>query len=188
LSVAKPIGLIVILLAGACVSVPAGKGSREAEKAPIRGGVLEFQVASYDGAEVKGRVLVGATVDPLMIDGRLRDLWDVELSNLRECGKTEFLAVSALESFYPPRRPDQLIMLRPGYWYAGNVSFMLLFDSAKKGLGPECFEAELVALDINSRVVAKLPIRVVQTDKPPAWLVGGGKTEPKPPPSDAGTP
>jgi hypothetical protein len=176
----------LLLLSGACASTPGDRGSREAKQAPLRGGVAEFRVTSYDGSDLKGRVLIGATVDPLMIDGRMYEWKDVELEKVRECGKTEVLKYWVMEYLPPPPRPDEVVTLSRGYWHGANVYFPL-FDKNKTGLGPDCFEAELVIRARGLRVAARLPIRVVRTDKPPA-TPDGGTEEPKTPPSGAGAP
>jgi hypothetical protein len=103
----RPLALAFLLLTGACAATPGDRGAQEAPRTPLRGGVAEFRVTSYDGGDLKGRVLLGATV----------------------------LVVSAL----------------------------------------------------GGRVAARLPIRVVRTDKP-VVPPDGGAEEPKPPPSDAGAP
>ena len=182
----KAVGFVLILLTGACASTPEARGSREAEQKPLRGGIAEFKVLSYNGELVEGRVLLGATIDPLVIDGRLFDAFNVELQNLRACGRKELVEFQTIEPLFPPPRPDQIITIRPGYWYGGKVKLMLLNSSAT-GIGLECFEAELVVTDNAGRVAARLPIRVVRTDKPPA-KPDGGTEEPKPSASDAGAP
>jgi hypothetical protein len=184
MQITRPLALAFLLLTGACASTPRERGSQEAAKTPLRGGVAEFRFTSYDGRRLKGRVLLGATVDPLVIDGRLLEDREVELKKVRACGKTEVIEHYIVDRFSPPR-PDQIVTLRRGYWHGANVHFFL-WDK-QTGLGPDCFEAELVVRARGGRIAATLPIRVVRTDKPPA-PPDAGIEDPKPPPSDAGTP
>ena len=166
MQIGRPAALALILLTGACTSTPQTAGSRVPAKEPLRGGIAEFQVTSYDGVYLKGRVLIGATVDTLVIDGRLHVSWDVRVTNMHACGKSERVRFWSIEPlFFAPPRPDEIITLRPGYWYGGNVTFLLANDEAK-GIGLTCFEAELLVLARGSRVAARLPIRVVRTDPP----------------------
>jgi hypothetical protein len=181
----RPVAFAILLLTGACASTPGDRGSREVAKKPLRGGIVEFRVTSYDGYDLKGRVLLGATVDTLVIDGRLYEGIDVDVAKVRACGKTELLTYWAPDWLSPPPRPDEIVTLRRGYWHGENVLFPLFF--ATTGLGPDCFEAELMVRALDRRVAATLPIRVVRTDKPPA-PPDRGTEEPKPPPSDAGAP
>lgn len=155
------------LLASACTPTGRAGGPRAATKGPLRGGVAEFQVISYDGRVLDGRVLVGATIDTLVIDGRLYEWWDVEVDKIRECGKKELVQFSTVETFRRAPRPDEIVTLRSGYWYGGKMSFLLANDEGK-GINLECFEAELVVLARGSRVAARQSIRVVRTDTPKA--------------------
>lgn len=91
---------LLILLTAACAS-----SSREA-KPPLRGGVAEFQITSFDGKTLEGRILIGATVDPLVIDGRLYDIVTVEPTNMRECGKKERVSFWSIEPFL--RHPGRM--------------------------------------------------------------------------------
>jgi hypothetical protein len=185
--VTRWLALAFLLLTGACSSTPGDRGSRELAKKPLRGGVLEFRVTSYDGHDLKARVLLGATIDPIVLDGRLYENLDVELRNARACGKTEVLKHWVWETLHPPPRPDQLVTLNKGYWYGADLYFPLFDEESSTGPGPDCFEADLVMLDNDARVAAKLPIRVARTDKPPAQP-NGITQEPKGSPSEAGAP
>jgi hypothetical protein len=176
--------LVFLVFTGACASTPGDRGAQEAAKKPLRGGVAEFRVTSYDGSRLKGRVLVGATIDTLVIDGRLVEDSDVELEKVRACGKTEVIEHITVDRFAPPR-PDEIVTLKRGYWHGWNATFFLWDEET--GLGPDCFEAELGVNALDGRVAATLPIRVVRTDKPPA-TPDGGAAAPMPPPSDAGAP
>src|SRR5262245_26325082 len=97
MQIVKLAGLAFLLLSGACASTPGNRGSQAAEPIPLRGGVAEFRVSSYNGRVLKGRVLLGATIDTLVIDGRLYEWKDVELEKVRECGKKEELTYWAME-------------------------------------------------------------------------------------------
>lgn len=46
----------------ACASAPGDIESPSKPKAPIRGGIAEFKLSSFDGEIAKGRVLVGVTI------------------------------------------------------------------------------------------------------------------------------
>lgn len=157
---------LLLLATTACASTSGDRKARAPAKKPLRGGVAEFRVTSYDGRVLEGRVLVGATVDPLVIDGRLPEWFAVSLDEVRECGKTELLDFWSVETFLPPPRADEIITLRPGYFYGGDVSFPLLDRKNKGGVGAPCVEAVLVVRARGMGVAAKLPIRVVRTETP----------------------
>jgi hypothetical protein len=181
---ATTLAVAFLLLTGACASTPGERGSQEAANKPLRRGIAEFRLTSYDGHHLEGRVLLGATVDPLVINGRLIEDRDLELEKVRACGTTELLEYYVVDRV-GPNRPEDVITLPRGYWHGTNA-FFLLWDK-QTGLGPDCFQATLVVRVRDSRIAATLPIRVVRTDKPPA-PPDGGTGEPKPPASDAGAP
>jgi hypothetical protein len=185
--ITKPGALALVLMTSACASNLGDGRLRKAPKEPLRGGVAEFQVISYDGDTVKGRVLLGATIDPLVIDRRIIPPINVEVKNLQLCdNKKDPFQYIEFDVSAPPRRPEDIITVRPGYWYGGKISYWL-FAAKQTGPGPDCFEAELVVRALDGRVAARLPIRVVRTDKPPAAPAGGTEA-PKPRASDAGAP
>ncbi len=139
--------------------VPAHDGSVTS----IQGGMAEFKLNSFDGERVKGRLLLGATVEPLVIDARLREWIDVELRDLRTCGDKQVLEYF-LPDFYAPRSEmDTALMLQPGFLYGKDLSFFL-FSKLRMKLLPQCFEADLWVWSLDRRVITKHPISVRRTD------------------------
>lgn len=156
--------LAFLLFACACASNPGEKSLEQIDKKPLKGALAEFKVISYDGRILKGRLLLGATIDPVVVDGRLFEWIDVGLENIRECAKTEALKHWVYEAIPQAPREDELIRVQPGYWYGVNLNY-LLFQERATGLGPACFEAEVVVLAVDGRVAAKVPIRVMRSDQ-----------------------
>ena len=155
--------LVSLLLTGtACASNRGSNSSLEAAKKPLRGGVAELQVTSYDGETIKGRFLLGATVDPVIIDRHLVESGNVELTSLRACGKKDRVPHVEFDMVLPPLQPDDIIAIRPGYWYGKNLSYWLFIEK-RTGLGPECLEAELVVRALDGREAARIPIHVIRT-------------------------
>src|SRR4051794_16549118 len=97
---------LAILLTGACASTPGDRGSQETEKKPLRGGSVEFRLTRYDGRNFEGRVLLGATVDPLVVDREWLEGADVELRKVRACGKTELLEYIQADAWLVGERED----------------------------------------------------------------------------------
>jgi len=191
MSIAKVMVLALLALTSACASTSTytGSTSRAVANRPLRGGIAEFQVTSYDGETIKGRVLLGATIDPLVIDGRLFPYGDVDMDMriLRACGKRDRVGYIQFDIFAAPAQPDQIVTVRPGYWYGRTITYDL-FNKKVTGLGPDCLETDLIVRALDGREAAKIPIRVVRTDKAPPPPDEGSPAEPKPPASNAGTP
>jgi hypothetical protein len=155
---------LLITGTGACASTPWDAGLPRAAKQKIAGGVAELRVTSFDGRDLTARVLVGATVDPLVLDRQMTPWSNVELNKIRACDTKEPLKHSRWEYFFLPAPGEDVVTVPRGYWWGGNVFFML-FEGRKKSK-PDCFEAELVVLDTNGRVAATQTVRVVNTEKP----------------------
>ncbi|UQA57826.1 hypothetical protein [Polyangium aurulentum] len=160
----KPALVALLLATTACSSTSSDRQARAPTPKPLKGGIAEFSVTRYDGRFLEGRVLIGATVDTFTLDGRLPEWFAVSLEDVRECGKPELLDFWSIETFLPPPRPDELVTLRPGHWYGGNVSFPLLDRKKVNGVGAPCVEGNLVVRARGMGVAAKLPIRVARTD------------------------
>jgi len=182
--VTKLFALAFLFLPCACASTRAFPVEPKPPQTPLRGGIAEFRLTSYDGSRLRGRVLLGATIDTLVIDGRLVEDGTVEIERARACGTAEVREHYIFDSFDSPR-PDQIVTLTKRYWHGSDVYF-ILWDK-ETGFGPDCFEADLVVNALDGRIAAMLPIKVMRTDKPPAPPAGAAEA-PKAPAPEPGAP
>ena len=160
--------------------------------------ILEVQDIQYDGWILSGRVLVSPEEGQLRLDRRLIPNIHVEIRRVSDCryGNVTFIRVDVIA---PRARPEDLLVLEPGYWYGKTVHFGL-FDEHFTGLGPECVEADIILVS-GGRSVARQRIRAVrplrqaldggmQVDggvQEEPQLDGGPREEPQPT-RDAGPP
>lgn len=156
--------LALLILTGACAS---NGVVAVAPKTPIQGGIMEFALHSFNGKTMKGRLLLGATIDEFEVDARLIEDVHIELRQVRRCGTSELLKYWAADWYLEPPRPDQQIAVRPGYWYGADLEFKL-FDASLQQPEPNCFEADVWVWSLDRRIIAKHPIHVERTDNPPA--------------------
>jgi hypothetical protein len=158
--------VFVMIGTTACALDPFNRRStiKVASDKPPVGGIVEFRLTSYDGKDLDGRVLVGATVDPLVIDRRLPANIDVELDKLRACDQPELLKHLVFEALLSPAKDDELVTLLPGYWFGKEIHFGLFDEKLKTRPGPDCLEADLVVRAADFQVVARLPIRAHRTN------------------------
>jgi hypothetical protein len=161
----RSIAFAVIVLNGACASTSSDIEPPKVPKPPLQGGIAEFTLSSFDGVTLEGRILLGATIDPLVIDSRLNEWIDVEVRDIRTCDSQERLVYYHVDRHVHTPRPDQIITIQPGHWYGAKRSF-LFFGPDLKQPKPECFEGELMVWAEGSRIAAKRSIRVTRTDKP----------------------
>ncbi len=124
---------------------------------------LEVQDIQYDGLGLSARVLVSPESGPLRLDRRLIPGFDVELWGVSDC---KYGAVGSIreDGIVPPARPEDLLVLEPGYWYGRTVHFGP-FDEHLTGLGPECIEAYIRLFSFDGKPVARQRIRA---ERPPA--------------------
>jgi hypothetical protein len=149
---------------------------------------LEVQDIQYDGVELSARVLVSPESGPLRLDRRLIPGFDVELWGVSDC---KYGAVGSIrvDGLVPPARPEDLLVLEPGFWFGRTVQFAP-FDT-RLGLGPECVEAYIRLFSFDGKPVARQRIRAV---RPPTRTEDGGVPQEEglwiepPPAEDAGSP
>ncbi len=157
-----------LLLLAACAPALDNSSAHDASKPPLRGGLAEFKLSSFDGEVFEGRLLLGASVDPLIIDARMMEYVYVEIWNVQTCDTKKPLEYYEMDAFYPPARADQVITIAPGSWYGTTVNFLLFGKTIKDQPKPDCFDAELRIRVKDGRMAAALPIHVIRTDKAPA--------------------
>lgn len=161
--VTKITAVFLLLLNGACGPKYVDLEPRQIPQTPLLGGIAEFTLSSFDGETLKGRVLLGATKDTLVIDGRLMEYIYVELKNYRTCDKADRLPHYDYDFIHPPIKEDEIITIKPGFWYGANVTFNI-FDKKESPNLPSCFEADLVVRVRDGRIAAS---RVIRIDKSP---------------------
>lgn len=175
------LGVAALLVMAACTGLPFF--GRKSPSPPDRGAIevarrviLEVQDIQYDGETLSARVLVSPEGGRLHLDKRLIPTVHVEVRGVSDC---KYGAVESIRADVLARRarPEDGLVLEPGYWYGRTVHFGL-FDEHLTGLGPECIEAE-VSFVSGGRRVARQRIRAV---RPPRQPPEGG------PPMDGGVP
>lgn len=135
----------------------------------------EVQDIRYDGWTLSARVLVSPEEGQLRLDRRLIPTIHVELKYVSDC---KYGAVASIRAdlLAPMARPEDLLVLEPGYWFGTTVRFGL-FGEHITGLGPECVEADISLRSFDHQFVARQRIRAVR----PASVDGSTQ-------SDGGTP
>jgi hypothetical protein len=202
------LGFASLLLMAACTGFPFF--GRKPPSSPDRGTIqdaghmdaripprtmMEIQDIQYDGWTLSGRVLVSPEEGQLRLDRRLIPTIHVEIRRVSECEHGSVTSIRG-DLIAPRARPEDLLVLEPGYWYGTTVRFKL-FSEYFTGLGPECVQADIILLSFDGKRVARQRIRAV---RPPQATDGGtqldggmqpldgGMQEAPPSPPDAGAP
>lgn len=166
------LGVASLILVAACGGIPfwSREGARPATddtQVPPRIKV-EFQDVHYDGRVLSGLVLISPEGKSLRLHKRF--LPDVQ--QVADCARRPTVSI-IMDYFGSMPRPDDLLILEPGYWYGRRVSFTL-FDEYFTGIGPECIDARLLISSFDGQLVAGVPIRAV---RPPVPETDGGVPE-----------
>lgn len=145
--------------------------------------VMEVQDVQYDGLALFGRVLISPVSGNLRLDKRLIPTVAVNVGPVSNCDSDQPVTYVKACVLPPPARPEDFLLLEPGYWYGRTVRFSL-FDEDLTGLGPECIETDIFLVTGGKRVASQR-LRAMRTlAQTPD---GDVPREPRPTP-DAGSP
>lgn len=131
--------------------------------------VLEVQDIHYDGWTLSARVLISPESGPLRLNRQLIPTVHVQLWGVSDCKSGAVASLNA-DLLVPRPRPEDLLVVEPGYWYGRTVSFKP-FDEHFTGIGPECVEAYLRLFSFDGQPVTRQRIRAV---RPAAQDADGG--------------
>ncbi|WP_164007704.1 hypothetical protein [Pyxidicoccus trucidator] len=102
---------------------------------------VELQDIRFDGQSLSGRLLVTAEEGSLLLDTRLIESVVLTTESVVECGTGRKLSFLEMDVLARPPRDEDLLMLKPGYWYGKDVRIPLFTEGLN---GPEvaCIEVE----------------------------------------------
>jgi hypothetical protein len=146
---------------------------------------LEMQDIRYDGQTLSGRILVGAVGGALRLDRRLISSASVNVDAVSDCMTGSPVTFLLVDGFPPAPRDEDLLILKPGYWYGARVLFPLFSERFMGKAGPECIEADVSLLSYGGEPVGNTHIRAVRPHPSP---VDAGALEDVGASPDAGAP
>ena len=134
---------------------------------------LEFLDSRYDGLSLSGRFLVGATEGPVRLDKRLIENLSVNVKSVATCGTSEPLGFFITDSFAPPPKPEDLLVVTPGHWYGVDFDYPLFDERKANPPKPDCIEVTLSLNSFDRTPLGELRVRAERASSPPV--------EPQPP-------
>jgi hypothetical protein len=141
---------------------------------------MELQNIDYDGEALRGRLLIGAQDGTIRIDKRLIENISLSLKGVSNCASGQELYFIRAGVVAPPLREEEILALKPGYWYGKDVRVSLFDQHLLETQGrPECIDVDLM-LHVLEGKSALLRVRAMLT---PSSGEGSGAPAP-----DAGTP
>ncbi|HYO57964.1 hypothetical protein [Archangium sp.] len=167
---------VALLLLGGCAGFPFFRTPTPAAEAqgnvsnpePPPQAVLELQNVRYDGQTLTARLLVGTAQGTLRLDKRLIENVSVGVDAVTQCATGQPVEFLIADRFPEPAREEDLLVLKPGYWYGADVRFPL-FDANLNGQqGPECIQVALSLQAYGGGTVASTNVRAMQATQPPS--------------------
>jgi hypothetical protein len=162
-----------------------GAPARPTERVSAR---VELQEARYDGKDLSGRLLISPVDGNLCLDKRLVTSFVLTTESVVECSTGRDLGVIIADVLAPRRQEEDVLVLKPGYWYGKDVSIFLYSEQLTGKPSPGCVEAEFTFHALNVTQAARLRVRVTRTAEPapvagaPATGAALAPGQPAPPP------
>jgi hypothetical protein len=128
---------------------------------------LEIQDVSYDGEDLRGRLLISPVGNNLRIDKRLIESFDLTVKSVVKCDTGEALPYVIMDVLAPALREEDILILKPGFWYGKDIRIFLFAEHATKQPGPQCFEAEIAYHALDVRNAARVHVRAERAAPPP---------------------
>lgn len=129
---------------------------------------LEMQDIRYDGQTLSGRIMVGAVRGDIRLDRRLISSASVNVDSVSDCMTGSPVTFLLVDGFPPAPRDEDLLILKPGYWYGTEVRFPLFSERFMGRAGPDCIEADVSLLSYSGEPVGSVHIRAVRPLQSPS--------------------
>ncbi len=126
---------------------------------------LEMQDISYDGENLHGRLLISPIGTELRIDKRLIESADLTVDSIVKCDTGEALPSVIMDVYAPVPREEDILILKPGFWYGKEIRIFLFAEHATHQPNPQCFEAEIAYHSLDVKNAARIHIRA---ERPPS--------------------
>jgi hypothetical protein len=143
---------------------------------------LEMRDTQYDGYTLSGRLLVGAAAGRICLDKRLIVNASVNVDSVQDCSTGLPVTFIHADHFPKPPRPEELVLLPPGYWY-GRQIHLRLFSPILGLRGPDCVEVVLSIHPARDASLGRLTLRAALPPDPASPTEAPTDVQPSP---DAG--
>jgi hypothetical protein len=83
---------------------------------------MEMQDIRYDGKNLSGRLLISPLAGSLCLDKGFIEEFALVLDAVSECETGRHLGFFVADVLAPPLKEEDVLVLKPGYWYGKDVS------------------------------------------------------------------
>ena len=138
------------------------------EPAQVR---LELQDIHYDGWSLRGRFLITPEAGSIRLDKRLIESTALSMKSVTDCNTGRPVEFMVMDVFAKPPREEDVLLLKPGYWYGKDIRLPLIAEAPDRQRGPACIHAEIEFHSLEKtptllHVRAEIPARS-ETEAPP---------------------
>ncbi len=134
-----------------------GKPDSTPERRPPAAALL--QDIQCDGETLSGRFLLTAAEQGLLLDKRLIETAYLTAESVSSCETGQPLPFVVMDVYAKPPGPEDLLLLKPGYWYGKDVHIPLFTKGSMGASSPACIDVELAFRDLDGAPLAPLRIR-----------------------------
>ncbi|ADO71578.1 hypothetical protein [Stigmatella aurantiaca] len=140
----------------------------EVLSSPARRGLAEALLENIhcDGEALSGRLLLSATDQGLLLDQRLIEAAYLTTEAVSACETGQPLPFVVMDVYAKPPDREELLLLKPGYWYGKNVRIPLFTKSTHGDPSPTCIEVELAFRALDGAPLAPIRIRAQCLPRP----------------------
>lgn len=123
----------------------------------------ELQDIHYDGWTLSGRLLVSPEEGRIRIDERLIESTALSIQSVKDCSTGQPVEFMVMDVAAKPPQPEDILVLKPGYWYGKDIRLPLVAEAPGKSRGPACIEADLL-LNTLGKATALIHVRAESTE------------------------
>jgi hypothetical protein len=128
---------------------------------------VELQNVRYDGQTLSGRLLIAAEENRLRLDKRLIESVYLTTESISDCSTGQTLPFLVMDVLASRPREEDILVLKPGYWYGKDVSIPLFTESLSQQFHPACIDAEFSFHALGGETAARLRVRAERSDQHP---------------------
>jgi hypothetical protein len=107
--------------------------------------IVNIDQASFDGENLHGRLLIGSDdAGYVVVRRNLREFSEISVDDVRDCDGGRTINYVQLDGVSFPPKPEELLVIGPGYWFGYDFSLLIYDDERfKKVPAPSCVQVDV---------------------------------------------
>jgi hypothetical protein len=173
----RPLALGSPLLLLACSMGPFSRSAAHDPQAQRGLAEALFQKIQCDGETLSGRLLLSATATGLLLDKRLIETAYLTTESVSACETGQPLPFVVMDVYAKPPSQEDLLLLKPGYWYGKDVHIPLFTKGSTGAPSPACINVELAFRALDGASLAPLRLQAQCTSDTHGSPEAGSRTD-----------